>query len=227
MRYSARADRLSRRVAGRQRSTGELTALIAASFVSRNQTAVTDVAPLLASISAAMTGLSVAPTVATTTLPQRDPAVPIRKSITDEYIVCLEDGLKFKSMKRHLRAKYDLSPDQYRVRWGLGADYPMVAPAYSARRTQLAKDSGLGRRDETPAVSAPEAQPLSVRIAETFVDGDKGIVCLTDSRVVKDLGRHLRRHFDQSADQYRAQYGLPDLYPMKVERIARFLAGQS
>lgn len=226
MRYSARTERLTRRTLGRQRSTGELTALIAASFVSRNQTAVEDVAPLLASISASLAAVSVTAVAVPAVLPQRDPAVPIRKSITDKYIVCLEDGLKFKSMKRHLRAKYDLTPDQYRVRWGLGADYPMVAPAYSAHRTQLAKDSGLGRR-ETPAVSVPEAQPLSVRLAETFVDGDKGIVCLTDSRVVKDLGRHLRRHFDQSADQYRTQYGLPDLYPMKVERIARFLASQS
>ena len=74
------------------------------------------------------------------------PAVPIKKSIQPDHIVCLEDGKKFKSLKRHLRTHYDLSPDEYREKWGLPADYPMVAPNYSATRSQLAKDNGLGRK---------------------------------------------------------------------------------
>ncbi len=78
-------------------------------------------------------------------VPPLVPAVPIRKSITKEHIVCLEDGLKFKSLKRHLRSKYGLSPDEYRERWGLPADYPMVAPGYSEKRSKLAKKIGLGR----------------------------------------------------------------------------------
>lgn len=74
------------------------------------------------------------------------PAVPIKKSVTPDYIVCLEDGQKFKSLKRHLRTKYDLTPDEYRTRWGLPYDYPMVAPNYAAARSALAKKMGLGRK---------------------------------------------------------------------------------
>lgn len=75
------------------------------------------------------------------------PAVPVKKSIHHDHLICLEDGLKFKSLKRHLRSKYDLSPDEYREKWGLPADYPMVAPGYSAQRSKLAKKMGLGRQD--------------------------------------------------------------------------------
>lgn len=75
------------------------------------------------------------------------PAVSVKKSIHHDYLICLEDGLKFKSLKRHLRSKYDLSPDEYREKWGLPADYPMVAPGYSAQRSKLAKKMGLGRQD--------------------------------------------------------------------------------
>ena len=74
------------------------------------------------------------------------PAVPVKKSITPDYIVCLEDGKKLKMLKRYLRGKYKLTPDQYRAKWGLPADYPMVAPNYAALRSQFAKDNGLGRR---------------------------------------------------------------------------------
>ncbi|MFN4184380.1 MAG: MucR family transcriptional regulator [Hyphomonas sp.] len=80
--------------------------------------------------------------------PERQkPAVPIKKSIHHDYLICLEDGLKFKSLKRHLRSKYELSPDEYREKWGLPADYPMVAPGYSAQRSKLAKKMGLGRQE--------------------------------------------------------------------------------
>ena len=85
----------------------------------------------------------------------RKPAVPIRRSVTAEYIVCLEDGRKLKMLKRHLKATYGMTPDQYRTRWNLPADYPMVAPAYAGRRSDLAKASGLGRR-------RPEPEPTPV-----------------------------------------------------------------
>lgn len=75
------------------------------------------------------------------------PAVAVKKSIQHDYLICLEDGLKFKSLKRHLRSKYDMSPDDYREKWGLPADYPMVAPGYSAQRSKLAKKMGLGRQE--------------------------------------------------------------------------------
>ena len=74
------------------------------------------------------------------------PAVPVKKSVTPEYIICLEDGKKFKSLKRHLRTHYDLSPEEYREKWGLPHDYPMVAPNYAAARSDLAKRMGLGQR---------------------------------------------------------------------------------
>lgn len=74
-----------------------------------------------------------------------EPAVPIEQSLTDDAIICLEDGLSFQSLKRHLRVKYDLTPDAYRKKWGLPADYPMVAPNYAKRRSELAKRTGLGR----------------------------------------------------------------------------------
>jgi predicted transcriptional regulator len=87
--------------------------------------------------------------------PQR-PAVPIRKSVTAEYIVCLEDGRKLKMLKRHLRSTYGMSPDEYRVKWNLPADYPMVAPAYAEKRSEFAKSIGLGRKRPEPK---PEAAP--------------------------------------------------------------------
>ncbi|MBA4802677.1 MULTISPECIES: MucR family transcriptional regulator [Euryhalocaulis] len=75
-----------------------------------------------------------------------EPAVPLKKSVSPDYIVCLEDGKKFKSLKRHLRTKYDMSPEEYREKWGLAADYPMVAPNYAKQRSELAKKMGLGRK---------------------------------------------------------------------------------
>jgi predicted transcriptional regulator len=80
------------------------------------------------------------------------PAVPIKKSITDDFIVCLEDGKKLKMLKRHLKTAYDLTPEDYRAKWGLSADYPMVAPAYARKRQELAKQIGLGRKPRKPAV---------------------------------------------------------------------------
>lgn len=90
-------------------------------------------------------------------LPPPEPKVPIKKSVTSNYIICLEDGLKFRSMKRHLQTKYNMSPEQYRTRWNLPADYPMVAPGYSAARSQLAKASGLGQLREKAKAGAKAA----------------------------------------------------------------------
>ena len=84
------------------------------------------------------------------------PAVPIRKSVTPEFIVCLEDGKKLKMLKRHLTTRYNMTPNEYRKRWGLPDDYPMVAPAYAAQRSELAKSIGLGRR---PVDAEPEPEP--------------------------------------------------------------------
>jgi predicted transcriptional regulator len=86
------------------------------------------------------------------------PAVPVKKSITPEHIICLEDGKKFKSLKRHLQTHYGLSPEEYREKWGLARDYPMVAPAYAAARSHLAKTMGLGRPKATKAAAEAEAK---------------------------------------------------------------------
>ena len=84
------------------------------------------------------------------------PAVAIKKSVTAEYIICLEDGKKFKSLKRHLRSQYDMSPEEYREKWGLPHDYPMVAPSYAAARSNMAKNMGLGRLGAAAAAAQPE-----------------------------------------------------------------------
>jgi predicted transcriptional regulator len=121
-----------------------MAAQIVAAYVSRNLVPFGEIPELTRSIHATLVGLSNGGggTVADGEL---RPAVPVKKSITDEWIVCLEDGKKFKSLKRHLKSAFGLSPEDYRRKWGLPSDYPMVAPAYSARRSGLAKQMGLGR----------------------------------------------------------------------------------
>lgn len=86
------------------------------------------------------------------------PKVPVKKSVTNDYIVCLEDGKRFKSLKRHLHSEHGLSPQEYRDKWGLAKDYPMVAPAYADARSNLAKTMGLGRKAGTPALEMPEPE---------------------------------------------------------------------
>jgi predicted transcriptional regulator len=98
------------------------------------------------------------------------PAVAIKKSMTAEYLICLEDGKKFKSLKRHLKTHYDLSPEDYREKWGLPRDYPMVAPAYAAARSDLAKNMGLGRRGIAVA-AAQSAAPASLKAAQKPAKG--------------------------------------------------------
>jgi predicted transcriptional regulator len=96
------------------------------------------------------------------------PAVAVKKSVTPEYIICLEDGQKFKSLKRHLKTHYDMSPEEYREKWGLPRDYPMVAPSYAAARSDLAKNMGLGRRVAAAQAEAPAAvKPAKTRGKQT------------------------------------------------------------
>ena len=122
----------------------ELSASIVGAYVSHNALSATDVPKLIAQVHSALLGLAGAaePEVVV----EARPAVSIKKSITPDYLICLEDGKKFKSLKRHLRTEYDMSPDQYRAKWGLPPDYPMVAPNYSEARSRLAKSIGLGRK---------------------------------------------------------------------------------
>jgi predicted transcriptional regulator len=122
----------------------ELTASIVSAYVSNNSVSSAEIPNLIGQIYSALKRLS-GGQVATGAEPQK-PAVPIKRSVTAEYIVCLEDGLKFKSLKRHLRTRYDLTPDQYREKYSLPPDYPMVAPNYAAARSKLAKDMGLGQQ---------------------------------------------------------------------------------
>jgi predicted transcriptional regulator len=121
----------------------ELTAEIVASYVENNALATGDVPALIQSVHRALT--SIASGVETVEAAPKEPAVPLRRSITPDYLVCLEDGRKFKSLKRHLRTKYNLSPEDYRAKWGLAKDYPMVAPNYAKARSDLAKQMGLGQ----------------------------------------------------------------------------------
>ncbi len=122
----------------------ELSADIVSAYVSHNAVSPSDLTKLIADVHGALRSLSSNEVPA----PVEDlkPAVPVRKSVAADYIICLEDGKKFKSLKRHLRTHYNLSPEEYREKWGLPADYPMVAPNYSATRSKLAKDNGLGRK---------------------------------------------------------------------------------
>ena len=135
-----------------------LTADIAAAFVSNNRVATSEVGELISSVHAALIGLGNASSQETAARPE--PAVPVRASIKPDYIVCLEDGKKLKMLKRHLMTHYQMTPAQYREKWNLKADYPMVAPNYAETRKALALKSGLGRKPaaKAPADAAPAAK---------------------------------------------------------------------
>ncbi|MCH9764625.1 MAG: MucR family transcriptional regulator [Alphaproteobacteria bacterium] len=122
----------------------ELTAKIVSAYVSNNDVVANDLPRLINE-----THIALARASTNEVEPEKEglkPKVPIKKSVMDDYIVCLEDGKKFKSLKRHLRTHYNLSPEEYRERWGLPHDYPMVAPNYARARSDLAKRMGLGTR---------------------------------------------------------------------------------
>ena len=120
-----------------------LTADIVAAHVSNNSVAVNDLPNLIQNVHSALTGISGSTAAAE---PKPEPKVSIRSSIKPDYIVCLEDGKRLKMLKRHLMTHYNLTPDQYRQKWGLSADYPMVAPNYAEQRRTLAKSIGLGTK---------------------------------------------------------------------------------
>ncbi|MDX2265327.1 MAG: MucR family transcriptional regulator [Hyphomicrobiales bacterium] len=122
----------------------EFTTTIVSAYVANNSVVASDLPNLISEVHEAL--IKASGNISTPVREELKPVVPIKKSVTNEYIVCLEDGKKFKSLKRHLRTHYDLSPEEYREKWGLPADYPMVAPNYASARSELAKKMGLGQR---------------------------------------------------------------------------------
>ncbi len=132
----------------------ELTVDIVSAYVSKNAVPMADLGSLIAQVSASLVSLERA---IEDTAPAPSPAVNPKRSVHGDYIICLEDGKKFKSMKRHLAAHHGMTPDEYRAKWGLPADYPMAAPNYATARSDLAKKTGLGRKPKAPP--APEPSP--------------------------------------------------------------------
>ncbi|HXP03426.1 MAG TPA: MucR family transcriptional regulator [Stellaceae bacterium] len=121
----------------------EETATIVSAFLRRNQVVPTEIPALIASVNAALSHLGQAPAAKE---PERTPAISIRRSVMPNEITCLDCGYRGQMLKRHLMTRHKMTPEQYRARWGLASDYPMVAPAYATRRSALAKQLGLGRR---------------------------------------------------------------------------------
>ena len=123
-----------------------MTSQIVAAFVSNNPVPADGLPGVIQSVYRSVTALSRGEP---DTAERPKPAVPISRSVTDDHIICLEDGRKLKMLKRYLRSHYDMSPEEYRQRWGLPSDYPMVAPSYAARRSRFAKEIGLGKSRRT------------------------------------------------------------------------------
>jgi predicted transcriptional regulator len=132
---------------------------IVTAYIAKNSIPSNELPALIHNVHGALTGLGTKASVAVDDAKQ--PAVSIKKSVGQDYIICLEDGRKFKSLKRHLRTGYNMSPEEYRAKWNLPNDYPMVAPAYAAARSALAKQSGLGQLKRTPAKPAPRKRTKS------------------------------------------------------------------
>ncbi len=137
----------------------DLSTEVVSSYLTNNKLAASEIPALIASVHGALDALASGKVEEPT--PELHPAISIKKSITPDAIICLEDGKAFKSLKRHLRTKYNLSPEDYRAKWGLPTSYPMVAPNYAASRSALAKNMGLGqqRRKMTAAAPAPAPKP--------------------------------------------------------------------
>jgi len=141
-----------------------MTADIVAAYVSNNSVSSADLPAVIQQVHRALSGVVDGAATPEPVAPAT-PAVSIKKSITPDYLICLEDGRKFKSLKRHLRTKYDMSPEQYRAKWNLPKDYPMVAPNYAQARSALAKQMGLGQggRKAAAAPAAVAAAPKATR----------------------------------------------------------------
>ena len=137
-----------------------LTAQIVSAHVAANKVLAEALPGLIAKVHGALAGAGVEP-AAPEPVSQQQPAVPVRKSVQPNYLVCLEDGVRVTMLKRYLQRRFGLTPDQYRAKWGLPADYPMVAPSYAARRSTLAKELGLGRKRSTPEGIAPDTNGAS------------------------------------------------------------------
>jgi predicted transcriptional regulator len=131
-----------------------LTTEIVAAYAGHNAVATSDLPKLIGTVFETLRGVGTVEVAKPVEAPV--PAVPIKKSVMPEFIVCLEDGKKLKMLKRHLATRYNMTPAEYKQRWGLADDYPMVAPAYAAQRSALAKSIGLGRK---PVEAAPEPEP--------------------------------------------------------------------
>jgi predicted transcriptional regulator len=132
--------------AGNAGALMELTADVVAAYVSNNPVPTTQLPDLIADVHAALGRVETAQAIAAAPVEKPKPAVNPKRSVFDDYIVCLEDGKRCKALKRHLRTQFNLTPEQYREKWGLEPDYPMVAPSYAAVRSQIAKKVGLGRK---------------------------------------------------------------------------------
>lgn len=126
----------------------EMTAEIVSAYAVNNNLTVSELKDLIPNVYSSLKTVSKSDISRGGYSENRIPAVPAKKSVHDDFIICLEDGKKFKSLKRHLNSQYGLTPIQYREKWGLAADYPMVAPNYAKQRSQLAKEFGLGRKNE-------------------------------------------------------------------------------
>ena len=140
-----------------------LTSEVVAAYVANNRVSASDLTSLIRSIHASFQGIVTPQMVDAAHQVKPTPAVPIRKSVSADAIICLEDGKSFKSLRRHLRAKYNMSPEEYRERWGLPDDYPMVAPNYTAQRSAHAKKLGLGQMQRTANKGAPSKSRTAAR----------------------------------------------------------------
>jgi predicted transcriptional regulator len=142
----------------------EMTTGIVSSFVSNNKMTVAELSVVISQVHSALTAAAKGKSEAEPVM--REPAVPIKSSVKPDYIICLEDGKKFKSLKRHLKSSFGMTPDEYRKKWGLSYDYPMVAPAYAAKRSELAKTMGLGNmRQKAEKAAMPAAKGAAARKA--------------------------------------------------------------
>jgi len=139
----------------------ELAADIISAYVRKNAVRPADLPGLIADVHGALVRVSAGADPVLAEAPK--PAVPIKKSVFPDFIVCLDDGKKFKSLKRHLHTAYDMTPEQYREKWGLASDYPMVAPNYAAQRSALARSSGLGQQRKGKAVTVAEKPSKGAR----------------------------------------------------------------
>lgn len=136
----------------------ELTADIVSAYVANNPIPANELPDLIQQIHQTILSLSSNGSSAEPSIEKQKPAVPIKKSVTPDYIISLEDGRKFKSLKRYLQTSHGMTPDEYRAKWSLPADYPMVAPNYAAQRSMLAKNIGLGRKVTSSIISAKPAR---------------------------------------------------------------------